>query len=242
MSDKRQINIVDPRIIVAMDMDSLSSCQTLASKLDPSLCRVKVGKELFTREGPAVVEALVTMGFSVFLDLKFHDIPHTVAQAVKVAANLGIWMLNVHSFGGLRMMEAAREALEQSNGNRPLLIGVTLLTSMSAEDLHDLGCSSSLEEQVLRLATLAHRAGLDGVVCSAQEAQLLKQHLGQEFLLVTPGVRPVDSAKDDQRRIVTPEQAVTWGSDYLVIGRPITRAPDSAAACRQIVESIKSII
>lgn len=239
MSDTVQSNMTDPRIIVAIDVGDLESCRSLASNLDPSLCRVKVGKELFTAVGPAAVEVLTAKGFSVFLDLKFHDIPNTVAKAVREAAALGVWMVNVHCSGGLRMMVAAREVLEQSNGHKPLLIGVTLLTSMSAEDLQDIGCLDSPDKQVLRLAKLAQRAGLDGVVCSAHEARLIKENLGQEFLLVTPGIRPVDSAEDDQRRIVTPEQAVACGSDYLVIGRPITQAKNPTEVCQQISASIK---
>lgn len=228
-----------PRIIVAMDYDNAGDCMTMARRLSPEVCRLKVGKELFTRGGPAVVEQLVELGFDVFLDLKFHDIPNTVAGAVRAAADLGVWMVNVHASGGERMMVAAREALDKQSGRRPLLIGVTVLTSMTEEDLRATGVSRDPLAQVLHLATLSHQSGLDGVVCSAQEAGTLRDRLGEDFCLVTPGIRPTDSAADDQRRTLTPEQAIAAGSHYLVVGRPITRAPDPVARCREIAESIR---
>lgn len=210
-------------IIVALDFPSMEQALTMARQLDPKQCRVKVGKELFTRSGPVVVESLQRLGFEVFLDLKFHDIPNTTAMAVKAAAELGVWMVNVHCSGGLKMMAACREQLEQHAGAKPLLIGVTVLTSMEQQDLAGIGLDVPPQEQVLRLAGLAEQAGLDGLVCSAQEAQSLKLQwpAGQ---LITPGIRPAGSAQDDQKRILTPAQAMQAGSDYLVIGRPITQA------------------
>ncbi|UVO16974.1 orotidine-5'-phosphate decarboxylase [Stutzerimonas stutzeri] len=224
-------------IIVALDFPSQDAALALAQQLDPALCRVKVGKELFTRCGPAVVEALRARGFEVFLDLKFHDIPNTTAMAVKAAAELGVWMVNVHCSGGLRMMAACRETLDQAGGPAPLLIGVTVLTSMEQADLADIGLDIAPQEQVLRLAGLAARAGLDGLVCSAQEAQPLKAQYPQ-LQLVTPGIRPAGSAQDDQRRILTPAQAMAAGSDYLVIGRPIAQAADPAQALAAVVAEL----
>ncbi|BFM16518.1 orotidine-5'-phosphate decarboxylase [Maricurvus nonylphenolicus] len=227
-----------PRIVVALDFDNANDCLALADRLDPSLCRLKVGKELFTSCGPEVVKALQAKGFDIFLDLKFHDIPNTVAKAVKAAADLGVWMVNVHASGGERMMIAAREALEQVEGRKPLLIAVTVLTSMESEDLQGIGLNREPREQVLALAKLTQKAGLDGVVCSAQEAEMLNAELGGDFCLVTPGIRPVDAEADDQRRIVTPKDAIELGSHYLVIGRPITKADDPIAACKAIAASI----
>ncbi|MEB2326157.1 MAG: orotidine-5'-phosphate decarboxylase [Pseudomonas sp.] len=224
-------------IIVALDFPSQNAALALAQQLDPALCRVKVGKELFTRCGPAVVEALRARGFEVFLDLKFHDIPNTTAMAVKAAAELGVWMVNVHCSGGLRMMATCRETLDKIGGPAPLLIGVTVLTSMEQADLADLGLDIAPQEQVLRLAGLAARAGLDGLVCSAQEAQPLKAQYPQ-LQLVTPGIRPAGSAQDDQRRILTPAQAMAAGSDYLVIGRPIAQAADPAQALAAVVAEL----
>lgn len=225
-------------IIVAMDFDASALCLDLARQLDPKQCRLKVGKELFTAAGPQLVESLHRLGFEVFLDLKFHDIPNTVAKAVKAAANLGVWMVNVHASGGERMMVAARESLASIQGNKPLLIAVTVLTSMTADDLAGTGIARSPAEQVQHLAVLAQQSGLDGVVCSAQEASSLKSSLGKNFALVTPGIRPAGSAADDQRRILTPQEALSAGSDYLVIGRPITQAADPALACEQIIASL----
>lgn len=227
-----------PRILVAMDFANAQDCLSLADRLDPTYCRLKVGKELFTVAGPQVVEGLMKKGFDVFLDLKFHDIPNTTAKAVKAAAELGVWMVNVHASGGERMMAAARNELEKRSGPNPLLIGVTVLTSMEASDLNQIGIARSPEEQVLHLAGLAKASGMDGVVCSAQEASILSAQLGSDFCLVTPGIRPANAAADDQRRIVTPEQAVADGSHYLVIGRPITKAADPVSVCRSIAESI----
>jgi orotidine-5'-phosphate decarboxylase len=210
-------------VIVALDFDNQHAALSLAEQLDPAQCRLKVGKELFTAAGPTLVKALVERNFDVFLDLKFHDIPNTAAKAVSAAADLGVWMANVHASGGSRMMTAAREALEQQ-GSPMLLIGVTVLTSMDESDLLEIGIQRSPSEQVLHLAQLAEKCGLHGVVCSAQEASSLKSELGTEFKLVTPGIRLADSAADDQRRIVTPQRAMELGSDYLVIGRPITQS------------------
>ncbi|MCW3150294.1 orotidine-5'-phosphate decarboxylase [Stutzerimonas stutzeri] len=225
-------------IIVALDFPSQDAALALAQQLDPALCRVKVGKELFTRCGPAVVEALRERGFEVFLDLKFHDIPNTTAMAVRAAAELGVWMVNVHCSGGLRMMAACRETLDKVSGPTPLLIGVTVLTSMEQADLADIGLDIAPQEQVLRLAGLAARSGLDGLVCSAQEAQPLKAQYPQ-LQLVTPGIRPAGSAQDDQRRILTPAQAMAAGSDYLVIGRPIAQAADPAQALAAVVAELR---
>jgi len=220
-------------VVVALDFADAPSALEFAARLDPQQCRLKVGKELFTASGRSLVESLAARGFQVFLDLKFHDIPNTVAQACKVAAEAGVWMVNVHASGGRRMMEAAREGLEQYS-QRPLLIAVTVLTSMEAADLVDIGITASPQEHVLRLATLTRDCGLDGVVCSAQEAPMLKNALGQEFKLITPGIRLADSAADDQRRVMTPVAALQAGADYLVIGRPITRADAPLEVLRKI--------
>lgn len=225
-------------IVIAMDFNDAESCLQLASQLNPSHCRLKIGKELFTSAGPQLVGLLMDKGFDVFLDLKYHDIPNTVAKAVKAAADLGVWMVNVHASGGRRMLEAAKEAVDHSL-HSPLLIAVTVLTSMTKEDLLSVGMNVEPEEQVMRLAALTKDVGLDGVVCSAMEAQRLKSALGNEFCLVTPGIRPVGAASDDQRRIVTPQDAINNGSDYLVIGRPITQADDPAAACEAIFQSLQ---
>lgn len=232
-------NMSHSPIVVALDYDNINDAIALADKLNPTQCRLKVGKELFTSAGPAVVEALVKRDFEVFLDLKFHDIPNTCAKAVKAAAELGVWMVNVHASGGQRMMEAARNELEKF-GTPPLLIAVTVLTSMDATDLKGLGVTLSPQEQVLNLAKLAQESAMDGVVCSAQEASALREQAGKDFCLVTPGIRPAGSAANDQRRIVTPQQALQWGSHYLVIGRPITQADDPAQACADILADIGS--
>lgn len=226
-----------PRVIVALDFSSAAEALALAKRLDPQLCRVKVGKELFTRTGPALVEQLQELGFEVFLDLKFHDIPNTVAKACRAAADLGVWMVNVHALGGRRMMEAARESIEGTS-HKPLLIAVTILTSLSGEELSEVGLAGSPQENVLRLAAIANNAALDGVVCSPQEVTALRASLGNDFQLVTPGVRPVGSSADDQKRITTPEDAIAMGSNYLVIGRPITQADDPLAA----LMSVNSVI
>jgi orotidine-5'-phosphate decarboxylase len=214
-----------PRIIVALDYADGASAWDLARLLDPQQCRVKVGKELFTAAGPELVRRLVGHGFDVFLDLKFHDIPNTVAAACRAAAGLGVWMMNVHASGGRRMMEAAVQALAGLE-NSPLLIAVTVLTSMGAEELHECGIEAGPAQQVMRLAGLARSCKLDGVVCSAQEAAALRTAMGRDFALVTPGIRPAGSDTGDQTRVMTPARAIAAGADYLVIGRPITEAPD----------------
>ncbi|MFO7603339.1 MAG: orotidine-5'-phosphate decarboxylase [Gammaproteobacteria bacterium] len=213
----------ESRIIVALDYADAADVWQFVDQIDPGLCRLKVGKELFTHEGPALVRQLVARGYDVFLDLKFHDIPNTVARACSAAADLGVWMMNVHASGGRRMMQAAREALD-SYSRPPLLIAVTVLTSMAAEDLQEIGLEVSPETQVMRLARLAQAAGMDGVVCSAMETSVLAKELGSDFCLVTPGIRPAGSDQGDQRRIMTPLEAMHAGSHYLVIGRPITQA------------------
>ena len=227
----------EPRIIVALDYDNSNSALSLADQLNPNQCRLKVGKELFVAAGPQLVKSLSDRGFDVFLDLKFHDIPNTVAKAVSAAADLGVWMTNVHASGGTRMMTNAREAVENHGGDM-LLIAVTVLTSMDDSDLQQVGINSVAGDQVLALANLSKQAGLDGVVCSAQEATHLKQQLGQDFKLVTPGIRLTDSASDDQRRIVSPVQAIEQGSDYLVIGRPITQAENPQQMLQKINSSL----
>src|ERR1035437_2088188 len=219
----------DPKIIVALDYPGAVPALALAHRLSPELCRLKVGKELFTATGPSLLEQLMKSGFEIFLDLKFHDIPNTTAQACKAAASLGVWMINVHALGGRKMLEAAQIAV--SNSVRPpKLIAVTLLTSMNQEDINDIGINASPEEMVLRLAKLAQESGLDGVVCSAMETALLRKHCGNKFCLVTPGIRPADASLDDQSRVMTPAAALQAGSSYLVIGRPITRAADPLQA------------
>jgi len=228
---------VKSNVIVALDFDDKFSALSLADRLDPKHCRVKVGKELFTAAGPSVVKELSDRGFDIFLDLKFHDIPNTVAKAIGTSADLGVWMTNVHASGGSRMMSAARQALDDK-GSDMLLIGVTVLTSMDVSDLKEVGVQGNASAQVLRLAELAKNSGLDGVVCSAQEAKLLKESLGQGFKLVTPGIRLADSVADDQRRIVTPADALALGSDYLVIGRPITQSADPLATLLEINQSL----
>lgn len=229
----KQTTKPDPRVIVALDYDTAAAALNLARRLDPQQCRLKVGKELFTSSGPALLEQLQQLGFEVFLDLKYHDIPNTVARACRAAADLGVWMVNVHALGGRAMMQAAREAVDAAS-KQPLLIAVTILTSMGSDDLHDVGLDGTPQDNVRRLAALAHQSGLDGVVCSPHEVAVLRQDIGAAFRLVTPGVRPAGVASDDQKRITTPEQAITLGSDYLVIGRPITQAADPRAALAQI--------
>lgn len=228
----------DPKLLVAMDFDAMPDAVSLAQRLNPAYCRLKVGKELFTSAGPQVVDAFHQLGFDVFLDLKFHDIPNTCSKAVKAAKAMGVWMVNVHASGGERMMMACRDVLEQSSGKNPLLIGVTVLTSMTPDDLKGTGIDKSPEEQVVYLANLAKQSGLDGVVCSAMEAPVLRSQLGNDFALVTPGIRLPTDAAHDQRRVVTPEQAIRDGSSYLVMGRSITQADDPIARCEQIHQSI----
>ncbi len=230
----------DPKIIVALDYPETQQALELVTRLEPALCRLKIGKELFTAAGPKVVEQCMQRGFEVFLDLKFHDIPNTTAQACKAAASLGVWMVNVHAMGGRKMMEAAREAVA-SSARPPKLIAVTVLTSMEQEDLAGIGITITPAEMVLRLANLAQDSGLDGVVCSAQEAALLRQHCGSNFSLVTPGIRPADTAADDQSRIMTPRAAMQNGASYLVVGRPVTKAADPLLALQNICREIGEV-
>jgi orotidine-5'-phosphate decarboxylase len=226
------------RIIVALDVPDAEAALALAGRLDPELCRVKVGKELFVAAGPAVVSRLQERGFEVFLDLKFHDIPNTVAGACRSAARLGVWMMNVHASGGEAMMRAAREAIA-GVARPPLLIAVTVLTSLADADLAQIGFRGSAEENVVRLARLARACGVDGAVCSAQEATPIRQATGADFTLVTPGIRLRGDAKGDQSRVVTPEEAVRLGANYLVIGRSITHSPDPAATLESIRKSLE---
>ena len=226
-------------LIVALDFDTATEALDLVDLLDPDTCRVKVGKQLFTREGPAILKALGARGFDVFLDLKFHDIPNTVANACVAAAEQGAWMVNVHASGGSRMMVAARDALAKLS-NPPKLIAVTVLTSMAPEDLLETGTPASPMERVLLLAELAQQAGMDGVVCSAQEAQQLRARLGPDFNLVTPGIRLPEDNVGDQRRVLSPSDALAAGANYLVVGRPITAASDPAGALERILSSIEA--
>lgn len=230
-------NVTKSPIIVALDNMSMEASLTLADQLDPALCRLKVGKELFTRCGPTIVQALHQRDFDVFLDLKFHDIPNTTAQAVLAAADLGVWMVNVHASAGLEAMSLSKQRLLDGNFET-LLIAVTVLTSMDKAALAQTGIVTELDEQVSRLAQLTKQAGLDGVVCSAQEAKVLKTLCGHDFKLVTPGIRLPEDSSDDQKRICTPKQALDDGSDYLVIGRSITQALDPAAKLQKILQSI----
>jgi orotidine-5'-phosphate decarboxylase len=229
----------DPKVIVALDFANKEDALSFIDQVTPSDCKLKVGKEMFTYYGPQFVELLVEKGFDVFLDLKFHDIPTTVAKAVKASAEMGVWMVNVHASGGRKMMEAARDALLPYGENAPRLIAVTVLTSMEQSDLADIGLDIDPFEQVLRLASLTQQVGLDGVVCSAQEASALKMKLGKEFQLITPGIRlDVTTKHDDQSRVMTPVDAVSSGADYLVIGRPVTQAADPLAVLKQINQSL----
>ncbi|WP_300001662.1 orotidine-5'-phosphate decarboxylase [uncultured Cedecea sp.] len=228
----------DSPIVVALDYDSRDKALAFVDRIDPRDCRLKVGKELFTLAGPGLVRELQQRGFEVFLDLKFHDIPNTTAHAVAAAAELGVWMVNVHASGGKRMMSAAREALLPYGKDAPLLIAVTVLTSMEASDLADLGLNIEPADYAARLAGLTRDCGLDGVVCSAQEAVRFKQELGQSFKLITPGIRPEGSDVGDQRRIMTPLQAQQAGVDYMVIGRPITQSTDPEQTLRDIRASL----
>lgn len=230
------------RVIVALDYPNKELALAMANQLDPSQCRVKVGKELFTRCGPSIVESLHAAGFDVFLDLKFHDIPNTTAKAVRAAAEMGVWMVNVHASGGRRMMETAKNELEQVNGADTLLIAVTVLTSMERADLKDIGLDIDPLEHVKRLASLTEQSGLDGVVCSAQEVTPLRSVIGGDFKLVTPGIRPADAEVGDQKRIMTPSDAIQAGSDYLVIGRPITKAASPLDALAKIQSELSELI
>lgn len=225
-------------VVVALDYDNRDKALAFVDRIDPRDCRLKVGKEMFTLFGPQLVRDLQQRGFDVFLDLKFHDIPNTAAHAVKAAADLGVWMVNVHASGGARMMTAAKEALLPFGNDAPLLIAVTVLTSMEASDLQGLGITATPAEYAERLAGLTQQCGLDGVVCSAQEAVRFKAAFGQQFKLVTPGIRPQGSEAGDQRRIMTPEQALAAGVDYMVIGRPVTQSADPAQTLRDINASL----
>ncbi|MDD1781773.1 orotidine-5'-phosphate decarboxylase [Enterovibrio sp. ZSDZ35] len=229
----------DPKVIVALDYPNIDQALAFVDRIEPGSCHLKVGKEMFTLYGPDYVRKLHDRGHTVFLDLKFHDIPNTCARAVAAAAELGVWMVNVHASGGERMMVAAREALEPYGNDKPLLIGVTVLTSMEQSDLAGIGISREPQEHVMSLATLTRNSGLDGVVCSAHESSMLKNALGQDFKLVTPGIRPAGSDAGDQRRIMTPVEAVAAGSDYLVIGRPITQAADPMQVLSEINASLR---
>lgn len=229
---------IDSKIVVALDFANAKDALTLVDQLEPTMCKLKVGKELFTAAGPQLVEKLVAKNFNVFLDLKFHDIPNTVAKACEAASNLGVWMLNVHASGGSAMMQSALEGVNRS-AHSPLLIAVTVLTSMSQDNLSELGISSSIEEQVLKLAALTQQAGLHGVVCSAMEAQQLKKAMPNDFLLVTPGIRPASASLDDQSRVLTPTKALEMGANYLVIGRPITQAKSPIDALQAINKEIQ---
>lgn len=229
-------------IIVALDYENANEALAFVDRIDPRDCRLKVGKEMFTFNGPQFVKSLHDRGFDVFLDLKFHDIPNTVARAVAAAAEMGVWMVNVHASGGARMMEAARQSLELYGKEAPLLTAVTVLTSMDESDLIGVGINLSPAAHAERLALLTKQCGLDGVVCSAHEAQRLKQICGADFKLVTPGIRPTGSDVGDQRRIMTPQDAVKAGVDYMVIGRPITRSENPTATLQQINQSIEGLL
>ena len=232
---------MESKIIVALDFASSSRAVSFIDRLDPKLCRLKIGKELFTAAGPSLVETMIRKEFDVFLDLKFHDIPNTVANAVRVAADLGVWMLNVHTSGGSTMMKAAKDALLSCGGRKPILIGVTVLTSISTSELEEIGINDDLRDHVANLARLAYDSGLDGVVCSAEEARLLRDSLPPDFILVTPGIRRDQDAKGDQKRVITPSEAIRNGSDYLVVGRPITKAASPSAALAAFNSEIASV-
>lgn len=229
---------MDNKVIVALDYETQQEALNFVDQVDASLCRLKVGKEMFTTLGTDFVKQLQRREFDVFLDLKYHDIPNTVARAVRSAADLGVWMVDLHASGGLRMMETAKKILEPYGKDAPLLISVTVLTSMEDLDLLQVGVNDSPMEQVMRLAALTQRAGLDGVVCSPQEVAILRERCGKDFKLITPGIRPEGSDFGDQRRVMTPKEAIAAGSDYLVIGRPITQAADPISVLRAINQSI----
>lgn len=232
---------MEKRIIVALDFNSATVALNLVDSLDPKLCRLKIGKELYTACGPDLLKQIQARGFEVFLDLKFHDIPNTVAKAVNVAGNMGVWMLNVHASGGRAMMEAAREALLEFGNQRPKLIAVTVLTSLAQVDLKQIGIDCSPQEQVSKLAFLTRDAGLDGVVCSAAETSVLRAQLPEEFCLVTPGIRRAEDASDDQKRVLGPADAVRSGSNYLVVGRPITQADSPNEVLLEFNSAIASV-
>ena len=236
------MNTKDPRIIVALDFPDTGPAFDLLSQIDPGQCRVKIGKEMFTRAGPAFVEKVTAQGFQVFLDLKYHDIPNTVAAACAAAADLGVWMLNVHASGGRKMMTAAAERLAALPGDRPLLIAVTILTSLAQEDIAEIGYPGTPAQNVSRLAALAEHSGLDGVVCSPLEVGALRAERGAGFRLVTPGVRPAGASTDDQKRIMTPGDAIRAGASYLVVGRPVTAAADPLASLQAINAEVREAL
>lgn len=221
------------KIILALDYPDIDTAEMLLQKLNPTLCKIKIGKGMFTRYGPQWVRKIVDLGFDVFLDLKFHDIPNTVQQACQAAADLGVWMLNVHALGGIAMMQAAKAGIASAK-HQPKLIAVTILTSLQADDLEAIGLATDVPKQVERLALMAQQAGLDGIVCSPQETRSLRAKLGPRFLLVTPGIRLQPETQDDQKRFATPQVAIKQGADYLVIGRPITAAADPLAVLEAI--------
>ena len=232
---------MENKLIVALDFNSSSRAVEFVDNLDPKLCRLKIGNELFTAAGPNLVETMIKKEFDVFLDLKFHDIPNTVASAVQVAADLGVWMLNVHISGGSTMMKSAKDAILSHGGCKPILIGVTVLTSISSAELSEIGIKNDLKDQVVQLAKLAYQSGLDGVVCSAEEAKLLRNSMPADFILVTPGIRREQDAAGDQKRVITPSQAILNGSDYLVVGRPRTQAASPSAALSAFNSEIASV-
>ena len=223
-------------LIVALDIDHKSALE-LANKIDPKDCKVKVGSELFTASGPKIIKELNNLGFDIFLDLKFHDIPNTVEKSIEEAVKMGVWMLNVHSLGGKQMLNAALQVIEKATV-KPLLIGVTVLTSFSNETLKQVGINQSTQEQVLLLAKLCQNIGLDGVVCSPNEVSTLRENLGKNFLLVTPGIRSLELEKHDQKRTATATEAINNGADYIVIGREITKESDPRAKVKQILETV----
>lgn len=230
--------MMNSKIIVALDFNDIAEVLQFVGQIKPSECRLKVGKELFTAYGPQIVRELQALGFEVFLDLKFHDIPNTVYKSIRVAADLGVWMVNVHASGGREMLTKARQAIVDSQ-HKPLLIAVTILTSLSEAAVTEIGYKHSLREQALHLASLSHECGLDGVVCSAHEAAAIKQ-VTTEFLTVTPGIRLSVDKVDDQTRIMTPSVAVASGADYLVIGRPITQSTAPAETLRIINQTLQN--
>jgi orotidine-5'-phosphate decarboxylase len=230
------------RLIVALDTDHLASALAMARRIGPLAGMFKIGSQLFTAEGPRAVERIAALGAGVFLDLKFHDIPHTVAGAVRAAAGLpGVALLNVHATGGLEMMEAAAEAIAGTR-RRPKLLAVTLLTSLDAAALRRAGISGSPQSRVVALARLAQQAGLDGVVCSAQELRAIRRACGAHYLTVVPGIRPSAAAKGDQSRVATPTEAIRAGADHLVVGRPITGARDPRAAAEAILREMSAAL
>ncbi|MGB5570694.1 MAG: orotidine-5'-phosphate decarboxylase [Sedimenticolaceae bacterium] len=231
----------DPRVIVALDFPSTDPALELLTRIDPAQCRVKIGKEMFTRAGPGFVEQVAALGFQVFLDLKYHDIPNTVAAACAAAADMGVWMMNVHASGGRKMLTAAAGRLAGLR-ERPLLVAVTILTSLGQDDIAEIGYQGTPAENVLRLAALAEDSGIDGVVCSPLEVESLRDERGGSFLLVTPGVRPAGAALDDQKRIMTPGDAIRAGSSYLVIGRPITAASDPVSSLEAINAEVSAAL